>query len=173
VKSCGSTSANDKGLQTVRVTIRLAQPDDAEAIAATLRLAFAEFASLYTRAAFSATTPSVDEIAERFTEGPIWVAELANTVVGTISAVSHGSELYIRSMAVRPDARGSGVGRQLLDTVEAFATEHKYGRLFLNTTPFLLSAIRLYERYGFRYTGEEPDLFGTRLLTMAKALRLD
>jgi hypothetical protein len=40
--------------------------------------------------------------------------------------------------------------------------------LALNTTPFLLAAVQLYERRGFRYTGEAPDLFGTRLLTMAK-----
>jgi ribosomal protein S18 acetylase RimI-like enzyme len=159
-----------EGCEPVRVTIRLAQPHDAEAIAVTLRLAFAEFESLYTPAAFRATTPIAGEISGRFAEGPIWVAEFESTIAGTVSAVSHGSGLYIRSMAVRPDTRRTGIGKQLLDTVEAFAAEHQYRRLVLSTTPFLLSAIRLYERYGFRYTGEEPDLFGTRLLTMAKGL---
>jgi hypothetical protein len=55
-----------------------------------------------------------------------------------------------------------------LNTVEAFAAAHQYRRLTLNTTPFLLAAVQLYERAGFWYTGEAPDLFGTRLLTMAR-----
>jgi ribosomal protein S18 acetylase RimI-like enzyme len=150
------------------MTIRRAEPHDAEAISATLRAAFAEFEPLYTPAAFNATTPSTEQIAERFAEGPTWIAEVADSVVGTVAAVPLGTELYIRSMAVRPTARGAGIGARLLNTVEAFAAAHRYRRLTLNTTPFLLAAVQLYERAGFGYTGEAPDLFGTRLLTMAK-----
>src|SRR6266496_2251350 len=135
------------------MTIRLAEEHDAEAISATLRAAFAQFETLYTPAAFSATTPTTDQITERFAEGPIWIAELADVIVGTVATVPQGSELYIRSMAVRPGAQGSGIGARLLNTVEAFA------------------AAQLYERHGFRYTGEQPDLFGTQLLTMAKDVR--
>jgi len=153
------------------MTIRLAELRDAEAISTTLRAAFAGFESLYTPAAFSATTPTADQIAERFAEGPIWIAQLADSIVGTVAAVPRGTELYIRSMAVHPEARGSGIGARLLNTVEAFAAAHRYHRLLLNTTPFLLAAVELYERQGFRYTGEEPDLFGTPLLTMAKDVR--
>ncbi len=153
------------------MTIRLAELRDAEAISATLRAAFAEFEPLYTPAAFSATTPTADRIVERFAEGPIWVAQLADTIVGTVAAVPRGTELYIRSMAVHPEARVSGIGARLLNTVQAFGAAHRYHRLLLDTTPFLLAAVQLYERHGFRYTGEEPDLFGTRLLTMAKDLR--
>ena len=115
--------------------------------------------------------PTTDRIAERFAEGPIWIAELTDIIVGTVATVPQGSELYIRSMAVRPGARGSGIGARLLNTVEAFAAAHRYRRLLLNTAPFLLAAVELYERHGFRYTGEQPDLFGTQLLTMAKDIR--
>jgi len=154
----------------MRVTIRFAKPNDAEAIAALLRSAFAEFEWLYTPAAFKATTPSADEIVERFAEGPIWIAELAGAIVGTVSAILQTFEVYIQSMAVSPSLRGSGIGAQLLQAVDALAAAHQCRRLLLNTTPFLLAAIGLYERYGFRYTGEEPDLFGTKLLTMLKDL---
>jgi putative acetyltransferase len=155
------------------MTIRLAEKNDAEAISTMLRAAFAEFKTLYTPSAFSATTPTVDQIAERFAEGPIWIAKVADAIVGTVSAVPKGTELYIRSMAVLPRARGSGIGTRLLNVVEAFAAAHRYRRLLLNTTPFLRAAARLYERHGFRYTGEQPDLFGTKLLTMAKDVRND
>jgi ribosomal protein S18 acetylase RimI-like enzyme len=43
--------------------------------------------------------------------------------------------------------------------------------MFLSTTPFLIGAISLYERAGFRRTGEGPhDLFGTPLFSMEKVL---
>ncbi len=63
---------------------------------------------------------------------------------------------------------GRGIGKLLLQRVEKFALANGYKRLILNTTPFLASAIRLYERFGFRVTGSEREWFGTRLTAMAK-----
>jgi len=104
-------------------------------------------------------------------EGPVWVAEQNGILVGTVSVVSQGEELYIRGMAVSPSARGSRLGELLLTEIERFATDGSYQRLALSTTPFLLHAIRLYEHYGFQRTDAPPhDLFGTPLFTMVKNL---
>ena len=151
--------------------LRTANPNDAEAIAATLREAFAPFESLYTPAAFLATTPTSEQLRARWAEGPTWVAERNGTVVGTVAAVPRSTELYIRSMAVRPVVEGQGVGVQLLQAVEAVALEQRYRRLELSTTPFLHAALRLYQRSGFRRTGE-ADLFGTPLIVLTKELRV-
>jgi len=64
--------------------------------------------------------------------------------------------------------RGRGIGKLLLQCVEKFASANQYRRLILNTTPFLASAIRLYEQFGFQLTGSERDWFGTTLRLMAK-----
>jgi GNAT superfamily N-acetyltransferase len=72
-------------------------------------------------------------------------------------------------MAVAPAARGCGVGRTLLSQVEEFAAANNRQHLYLSTTPFLFSAIRLYERAGFIPTSAPPyELFGTPLFTMEK-----
>ncbi|HEV8581928.1 MAG TPA: GNAT family N-acetyltransferase [Thermoanaerobaculia bacterium] len=153
------------------VRVRPASPADAESIASLLRAAFAEFEALYTPQGYQATTPAGDEIRNRFAEGPIWIAEQQEAIAGTVSAVLKDEGLYIRSMAVYPWTRGRGVATLLLDAVEQFARGRSCSRLFLSTTPFLASAIRLYERAGFRRTDEEPhDLFGTPLVTMVKEL---
>ncbi len=153
------------------VRVRRAGRSDAPGIASLLHAAFAEYASLYTRAAFAATTPPTAEITRRLGEGPTWIALLRDAVVGTVAAVSRGEALYVRSMAVVPEVRGRSVGRLLLEQVERYAGECGIRRLELSTTPFLASAIALYERSGFRPSEEGPhELFGTPLFTMTKVL---
>jgi GNAT superfamily N-acetyltransferase len=75
----------------------------------------------------------------------------------------------MRSMAVRPAAQGQGIGALLLQTVERAAMAQGHRQLGLSTTPFLHAAIALYERQGFRRTGE-ADLFGTPLIVMVKTI---
>lgn len=158
-------------MATPGARIREATPADAESIASLLQAAFLEFEPLYTPEGFRATTPTADEIRPRFAEGPIWVAEQDEAILGTVSVVLKGEGLYIRSMAVAPQAQGRGFAALLLDTVEQFAQARICSRLFLSTTPFLASAIHLYERAGFRRTDDGPhDLFGTPLFTMMKEL---
>jgi ribosomal protein S18 acetylase RimI-like enzyme len=151
-----------------QIEIRRAEPRDADAISTVLHEAFIEFKHLYTEGGFAATALNTEEVLTRITEGPVWVALIKDEIVGTIAAVQRDNSLYVRGMAVLPVARGSGAGRKLLDAVERFARDSNCPRLFLSTTPFLSAAIRLYESYGFRRTGEPHDLFGTPLFTMEK-----
>lgn len=154
------------------IQIRLASPAEAAKVAEVLLEAFHEFKALYTDGGFAATTPTVQQVLERFQEGPVWVAVQNGSIVGTVGAVKKGDSAYIRSMAVLPASRGSGAGSRLLEELERWAAAEGLGRLFLSTTPFLDSAIRLYERFGFRRTSDEPhDLFGTPLFTMEKITR--
>jgi len=141
-----------------QLEVRRAGPDDAPVIAAVLHESFVEFKALYTEGGFAATTPGAEQVLVRIREGPVWVALRQGVVMGTVAAVVKDESVYIRGMAVLPAARGSGAGE-------------RYTRLFLSTTPFLSSAIRLYERFGFRRTDDGlHDLFGTPLLTMEKNL---
>jgi putative acetyltransferase len=153
------------------VEIRRANAENASAVALVLRRAFAEFEPLYTKKGYAATTPEAETIVIRMQEGPLWLAVMEQQIVGTTSAVLQETGLYVRGMAVLPKARGFGVGRRLLEEVEAFAMANGCKRLFLNTTPFLRRAIRLYEDFGFRATDRQPhDLYGTPLFSMEKIL---
>jgi ribosomal protein S18 acetylase RimI-like enzyme len=151
--------------------VRLAISDEAKDIAELLRESFKEFESHYTKEGFAATTPDDNEIAMRMNEGPVWIACDGNEILGTVSAVPKGDALYIRSMAVSPRARKKGIGDSLLRHVEIFGRSQGVDRFILSTTPFLLSAIRLYKKFGFHRVDHGPDhLFGTPLLTMEKTL---
>jgi len=151
--------------------IRNAAIDESPSIASVLRQSFIEYEPLYTPAGFSATTPTSDQIRERWSEGPVWVAVRKDITIGTVAAVPKSSGLYVRSMAVLPSARGQGIALQLLKEIERFAINHHHTRLFLSTTPFLKHAIRLYENFGFQRSEEGThDLFGTPLFTMVKLI---
>lgn len=143
--------------------------DQAPSIAAVLRQAFLEYEPLYTPQGFAATTPTAEQIESRWGEGLVWVAMQNEAVVGTVAVVPKGESLYVRSMAIVQAARGQGVGKLLLEEAERFARENGFQRMFLNTTPFLDRAIRLYERFGFERTEAGPhELYGTPLFTMEK-----
>jgi len=154
------------------IQIRLATLSDLPRIASLLHESFVEYRSLYTDEGFAATTPSSEQLLQRMNEGPVWVAAKDDVLVGTVSAVARGDDLYIRGMAVLPRASGLGVGARLLKTIEEFALAQGHQRLTLSTTPFLSAAIGLYKRWGFQRTADGPhDLYGTPLFTMIKDLR--
>jgi len=134
-----------------------------------LNEAFADFRPLYTEASYAATALQPETVMVRMSEGPVWVALVADEVVGTCSAKSLDDGLYLRGMAVSPRVRGRGVGQMLLSTVEKFAEDIGYRRLRLSTTPFLTAAIALYERCGYVQDGERAWL-GVTLIDMHKEL---
>jgi GNAT superfamily N-acetyltransferase len=165
-----SLPAPDETRRQQVVRIRRAKQRDAAAIESLLRESFREYKPAYTSEAFETTTPGKNEIENRMKQWTVWVALHANVVVGTVSACPEGATLHIRSMAVQPSMQGQGIGKLLLARVEGFARDNGYRRLILNTTPFLIPAIRLYEDSGFRFTGAKQDWFGTQLKSMAKQL---
>jgi GNAT superfamily N-acetyltransferase len=151
--------------------IRSATIDEVSIISSVLLEAFAEYEPLYTAEAFAATTPTAEQICNRWDEGPVWVALFAGQIIGTIAAVQRDQALYLRSMAIQPTARGSGLGQLLLERAEDFAVRQACKRMYLSTTPFLSRAIRLYENFGFVRTAEGPhDLYGTPIFTMEKLI---
>ncbi|MGH9494786.1 MAG: GNAT family N-acetyltransferase, partial [Candidatus Sulfotelmatobacter sp.] len=150
------------------VQVRLATQQDAPTIATILHESFVEYERLYTREGFAATTPDANQVMVRMREGPVWLACRDLESLGTVAAVVKGKSVYIRGMAVLPAARGLKVGTRLLQHVECWTFGQSFQRLFLTTTPFLHTAIRLYENHGFRRAEGDQDLFGTPLFTMEK-----
>lgn len=152
------------------VAVRRAVPIDAGAISLVLHSAFAEFRGLYTPEAYAASVPQESVIAQRFREGPLWIARRGATALGTVAAVRTRDLVMIRGMGVSPLARGLGLGRTLLSSAEDFAREQECSRIALYTTAFLTAAIALYRSAGYTFTGGAGSPHGTELLRMSKSL---
>ena len=76
--------------------------------------------------------------------------------VGVIADDQRRANLY--AMWVAPEARGSGAGAQLVDTVLRWARSHAALEVELRVSERHEPARRLYERCGFRDTGERTPI---------------
>jgi len=86
--------------------------------------------------------------------------------VGTARMRSIGKKtIKIERLAVLPEARRKGIGKQLTQKALDFAKEHHYQTAILNSQVYIKS---LYEKLGFRQVGEVFDEAGIPHIKMIK-----
>jgi ribosomal protein S18 acetylase RimI-like enzyme len=89
----------------------------------------------------------------------LWIAELDGRAAGAVTLRDLGGGLArLGHLALQPEARGSGAGRRLVETVIAAAREAGYERVELLTFSDLVAARELYRRAGFEMTNSEHIL---------------
>lgn len=85
-----------------------------------------------------------------------WVAEVDGEIKGMVGIQRRSDEeAELRRMSVASDARGQGIGRQLLETVEDFCRKWGYARIRLTTHMMLKPAIALYRKNGYCMVADE------------------
>jgi GNAT superfamily N-acetyltransferase len=104
-----------------------------------------------------------------------WIAEVGGERAGCIFLVA-GDEpgvAKLRILLVTPTARGLGVGSRLVVRCLAFARDAGYQQVTLWTNDVLVSARRIYEKFGFALTEQQPHhSFGHDLIGQTWTLEL-
>jgi ribosomal protein S18 acetylase RimI-like enzyme len=86
----------------------------------------------------------------------LWMAEADGHAIGADTLRDLGGGLArLGHLALLPEARGSGAGRQLVETVLVAARTAGYDRVELVTFSDLAAARALYRRAGFEMTSSE------------------
>jgi ribosomal protein S18 acetylase RimI-like enzyme len=152
--ACGFARPNPS--KPASVEVRAARKDDLAAAVELERMCFGT-------GAFSLTKRQLQYLQRRPTAVFV-VAEQEGTVVGQGVALVRqhrsGPSGRIYSLAVHPERRGQRIGDSLLRAMVDSLGERGVRRVYLEVDDENASAIRLYERWGFRRVGTLPDYYG-------------
>lgn len=162
------------------LSIRPARDDELDRVAALLVDAYAEYAARMSPDAWASFAQDIGNVRGRMMEADVVVAERDGQLVGSVTLFTRhrgvrGGTVGVRLLAVSPDARGTGVGRALMEHAIKRARAEQQQRVVLSTAQEMESARDLYEKLGFR---REPALDhepapGVRLLGYALELDAD
>lgn len=105
--------------------------------------------------------PYVAEPLARFARegnGRLWIAERGGTMLGSVALVDAEPGVgQLRWFLLVPEARGTGLGRRMLDEALAYCRTRGLTRVYLLTFAALEPAVRLYQRAGFRVVEEKTS----------------
>lgn len=136
--------------------VRPAKPDEYERVG---ELTLAAYSALERDHLFGGYDHEVRDVAARARSDVVLVAVDGDTVVGAVTYIDgpHSpwaekvdeGEASIRLLAVDPAAKGLGAGTAMLRACIDRARASGRHAVFLHTTPWMRTAMRMYEREGF------------------------
>jgi ribosomal protein S18 acetylase RimI-like enzyme len=74
-------------------------------------------------------------------------------LVGCVYLQQQGTQLYLGTLAVAPEAQTQGVGRQLLATADTYARQHGCATIKITVLSARPELLAWYERHGYARTG--------------------
>ena len=87
----------------------------------------------------------------------VWIAEADDEPVGAVILYERDGLARLGMLVLRPEHRGAGLGRRLVELVLERARSAGYERIELVTSPELQAATHLYREAGFRPVGPGPQ----------------
>jgi putative acetyltransferase len=137
------------------ISIRKIEPTDNLALAKIIRDALTEFkANKHGTVYFDDSTDHLYELFQQ--EKGIYNVAIDNDKILGGGGIVHTTGLAMDTcelvkLYLSPAARGKGIGRALMQKCLEEAKNAGYKKVYLETMPELISAIPLYEQFGFTY----------------------
>lgn len=144
---------------------RLATPADRPAIESIVRDAYSPYIGRIGRP----PGPMSDDYAMLIGDGRVYVVDEAGAIVGLVVLVPEPDAMLLHNVAVAPAARGTGVGRSLLEYAERSARAAGYRAIRLYTHEMMTENLALYRRIGYAETHRAEEM-GLKRVFMVKPL---
>ena len=140
--------------QTIQITIRPGQPDEATYLTDLTMCSKAHWG--YDADFLAACRPGLTISTEYIASNPVYVAESDGTVIGFYSLVEEipQQQVELDFLFIAPEAIGKGVGKRLWQHAVATAREHGYRLMSIVADP---NAEVFYQRMGAVSVGAVPS----------------
>lgn len=164
-----------------RPIIRGARDEELEQVALVVLAAYQQYRDLFPKAEWEGYSRDIMDVRGRLGLSELIVAERAGRLVGAVTFYPSPPRpeqegwpsgwSYVRLLAVHPDARGLGIGQDLMDECLRRSRQRSAPTLGLHTSEIMSVARGMYERMGF---ARAPELdFHPTPGTVVMAYRLD
>ena len=127
------------------IALRPALPSDAPGVAACVCEAYVH----YIERIGKQPGPMLEDYSRVIADAIVHVATQGELVVGAIVLKTTDEGFYVDNVAVRPSAKGTGVGRMLLQLAESEARQRGYTSVYLATHELMVENRALYNRIGY------------------------
>lgn len=140
------------------ITIRKVLTEDNQALATLIRKVFEEYDIPQKNTVYS--DPTTDDLYALFMHprSVLWVTLSNNTILGCCGIYpTEGLEEDCAELVkfyLKQEARGKGIGKQLMQLCFQSAKEMGYTKIYLESFPGFSEAIAMYEKYGFKRLSE-------------------
>ncbi len=138
-----------------KITIRKLMPEDNAALAKVIRDTMTEFGVNKSNTVFD--DPTTDHLYEVFQQknSDYNIAEINGEIAGgagiyPTKGLPEGTCELVK-MYLKPEARGLGLGRKLIEKCIEKAKELGYKNIYIESMPELRKALSIYARFGFEY----------------------
>ena len=145
---------------------RRARPEDAAAVAALTRRAYAKHVPRIGRE----PQPMTADYAQMIAAHEVWLIDGPGGATATLVLMIEPDHVLIWSIAVDPAAQGSGLARRLMALAESEACRRGLSELRLFTNEKFTENIAFYTRRGYRETERRPYK-GGHLVFMRKSIQ--
>ena len=89
----------------------------------------------------------------------VWVAKIKNELVGYCSCWEIEGELQIANLAVHPDFRNRGIGKNILQEILNRACQRKVKKVTLEVRESNQFGLKLYQAFGFTEVGRRKKYY--------------
>lgn len=165
-----------------RLTVRDATLEDLDDVALLIRDAYQEYQTNFPPEVWERYAMDIMDMRSRLDTAELIVAENAGELAGAVTFYPNVSPsdqggcpsgwTGVRLLAVHPDARGTGVGRVLMDECLRRSSLKGAPALGLHTTELMAVARGMYERMGFVRVPEFDFQAGPDIVVMGYRLDL-
>jgi ribosomal protein S18 acetylase RimI-like enzyme len=147
-----------------------------------LRDAYQQYENFIRPEAWKSYLEDIMDVRSRLGESDLIVAEVNHQLAGSVTLYLDGSHSFpeawprgwavVRLLAVRPEYRGQGIGRALMDDCIHRCRQAQVAAIGLHTTEVMGIARKMYERMGFMRVPESDFHPAPGVTVMAYSLQL-